>query len=61
VFAAAFLASLPRVGRDPVAACAIAAQVAARSVTRIGLLSVPLAEEVQAALAGSRAALMSNS
>lgn len=61
VFAAAFLASLPRVGRDPVKACAVAAQLAAISVTRVGLASVPTADEVREALAQFGADTMSAS
>jgi len=50
IFAAALLASLPRVHQDYRAATRIAARLAATSVTRIGLDSAPTADEVRQAL-----------
>jgi sugar/nucleoside kinase (ribokinase family) len=51
VFAAAFLAAYFMVGRDVRLAAQVAAHLAAISVTRVGLASVPTAEEVLGALA----------
>lgn len=51
VFAAALLAALDRVEGDYAKACSIAAILAANSVTRVGLSSVPNEAEVQAAIA----------
>jgi sugar/nucleoside kinase (ribokinase family) len=50
IFAASLLASLRHVEGDVLRACRIAARLAAISVTRQGLDSVPTADEVQAAL-----------
>jgi sugar/nucleoside kinase (ribokinase family) len=50
IFAAALLCALDHVGGDYARACAVAAHVAAQSVTRMGLQSVPSSEEVRQAL-----------
>ena len=51
IFAAALLSALDRVGGDYAKACTVAAILAAGSVTRVGLSSVPNEAEVRAALA----------
>jgi sugar/nucleoside kinase (ribokinase family) len=50
IFAAALLCGLHTFGDDYVRACHVAARIAATSVTRVGLASVPTADEVQRAL-----------
>ncbi|NDJ61040.1 MAG: hypothetical protein GYB67_07935 [Chloroflexi bacterium] len=54
IFAAALLASWPLLESDARWALAVAAQLAALSVTRRGLASAPSAAEVRSALAGSQ-------
>lgn len=51
IFAAALLSALDQVGGDYAKACTVAAILAAGSVTRMGLASVPNEAEVRAALA----------
>ncbi|MDX2137134.1 MAG: PfkB family carbohydrate kinase [Chloroflexota bacterium] len=50
IFAAALLCALHTLGNDYERACQVAARVAANSVTRVGLSSVPTLSEVAAAL-----------